>query len=143
MWWRKSSPPGRVTHDAIASTRSPITPPPASATTGSAVDRAGDLCRGKPCWKTIGGDPPDGRGYTFRDRDTTSDGIKTLLLKGGDEGKSKVVIRGNGANLPSGVTAALVSTTDVRLHLRLDGSSCLATTLGDVRTQHADRFRAT
>jgi hypothetical protein len=77
------------------------------------VDRAGDDCGGKPCWKAIGGAPPDGKGYLYKDGGASADGIKILLMKGGDAGKSKILIKGANnsskgqTSLPAGIAAGL------------------------------------
>jgi hypothetical protein len=75
------------------------------------VDGAG-LCGGDPCWKAIGD-----RGYKYKDRNAVSDGVFTLIAKGGDSGKAKLLLKGRGSNLPlpalplddsSGVTVQLL-----------------------------------
>jgi hypothetical protein len=73
------------------------------------IDRAGDLCAGKNCWKKLGGEPPTGKGYKFKDKDLTSDGVLVTLMKGGDVGKSKILVKGKNKNgtMPVGIAAAL------------------------------------
>ena len=57
------------------------------------VDRAGDVCAGKPCWKPIGKAPNDpsgpGKGYKYKDGSLAADGVLKLLYKGGDAGSSR------------------------------------------------------
>jgi hypothetical protein len=40
---------------------------------GFAVDRAGDVCAGKPCWKAVGL-----KGYQYKDEDAASDGVRAI-----------------------------------------------------------------
>jgi hypothetical protein len=110
------------------------------------VDRAGDLCDGKPCWKPLGHAPNDprgpGKGYKFLDRGLTSDGVAKLLYSGGAAGKSKVVLTGKGSNLPAGLAAALQLTQHAVLQLRSSDGICLGLTLSDITTQETDSFHA-
>lgn len=114
------------------------------------VDRAGDAnCSGgaAACWNPIGAVSPAGKGYKFKDTDLTSDGTSNLLLKGGptSAGKSKILLKGSGAGIPSGVTALLTTTTNVTVQLRGDDAlapGCWTVTLGTVKKQTADFFKA-
>ena len=75
------------------------------------VARAGDLCEGKPCWRPIGNAPNDprgpGKGYRYRDPALASDGVLKIVYRGGDAGRSQVVVIGKGPSLPAGMPAAL------------------------------------
>jgi len=107
------------------------------------VDRAGDLCGTKPCWKAGGGDPPSGKGYAYKDKLLASGGVGQLLLKGGAAGKSKAQLKGKGAGLPDGIAAALQSSTSVTIQLRgSDATQCLSATLGTVVKHDPDFFKA-
>jgi hypothetical protein len=68
----------------------------------SATAPAGGMCPGrkggKPCWKGQG-NPPGRKGYRYKDRAQTPDGLDLLLLKPGEEGKAKVVVKGKGIGL--------------------------------------------
>jgi hypothetical protein len=55
----------------------------------------GGVCAGKPCWKALGD-----KGFKYKDKELMSDGASQLLLKAGDEGKAKVLLKGKGDNLP-------------------------------------------
>ncbi|MGH7292737.1 MAG: thrombospondin type 3 repeat-containing protein, partial [Myxococcota bacterium] len=114
------------------------------------VDRAGQAtCSGgaSTCWGALGGTPPAGKGYKFKDSGGVSDGIGTILLKGGpaSAGKSKALLKGKGVNIPSGVTAALTATTSVTVQLRGDDApppGCWSVTLSTISKQTADFFKA-
>ncbi len=114
------------------------------------VDRAGNAnCSGggATCWASIGAAPPAGKGYKFKDTDLTSDGIGKILLKGGptSAGKSKILVKGKGALVPAGITAALTTTTSVTLQLRGDdapGAGCWSVTLNAIKKQTSDSFTA-
>jgi len=73
------------------------------------IDRAGDTCDGKDCWKKLGAAPPDGKGYKFKDKALTSDGTALVLMKGGDAGKSKALVKARNkvGTMPLGIAAAL------------------------------------
>jgi hypothetical protein len=114
------------------------------------VDRAGDAnCSGgaTTCWKSIGGAPPAGKGYNYKDTDLASNGTGKILLKGGSAsaGKSKILVKGKGINIPAGVTAALTATTSVTVQLRgndAPGAGCWTVTLGSIKKQVTDSFKA-
>ncbi|MEW6271394.1 MAG: hypothetical protein AB1689_19100, partial [Thermodesulfobacteriota bacterium] len=54
----------------------------------------GGVCRGKPCWKALGG-----VGVKYADRDRTPDGVESLVLRSGPAGKPSVVLTAKGATL--------------------------------------------
>jgi hypothetical protein len=109
------------------------------------VDRAGAAsCNGGECWSALGGDPPNGKGYSYKDKDATVQGIAKILLKGGagSAGKSKILVKGKGSNLPLPIAAALTSATAVTVQLHAEGTGCFGITLSDIKTQQGDAFTA-
>jgi cysteine-rich repeat protein len=66
-------------------------------------------------WTAIGT-----KGYKYKDPSGGSDGIQKVILKGGDQGKAKALVKGKGANLPDPppgpfalpVTAQLVNSSN-------------------------------
>jgi hypothetical protein len=113
---------------------------------GLDVARAGDAtCSGgaKECWKAIGGAPPGGKGYKYKDKSLAADGVLLMRLKGGEAGKAKTVVKGMGTNLPLPIAASLTSAASVTLQLRgSDAPLCFSVTLADVKNQEADFFKA-
>jgi len=68
------------------------------------------------------------KGYKYKDPTAAVDGIKQILLKGGDAGKSKILVKGKDAGL--GLTAATLpfAGTDVLVQLsNSDNSNCFET----------------
>ena len=63
-----------------------------SLKTAIEVDRAGDVCGRKACWKPLGGSPPVGRGYRYKDGAASAGGVRSIELKGGVAGKSRIVV---------------------------------------------------
>ena len=110
------------------------------------VDRGGDTCDGQPCWKPIGRAPNDpngpGRGYRFKDVAASSDGVRKILYKGGAAGTSKALVIGKGASLPSGIPAALDSSTAATIQLRASDGLCLGVTLGEIVKSEPGFFKA-
>jgi hypothetical protein len=108
-----------------------------------AVDRAGDTCGSAPCWKALGGDPPGGKGYKYKDDALAADGVFQILYKGGLAGKSKALIKGRGAGLPDNVADALLASSSATVQLRgSDAAQCLSITVTDIKKQEADFFKA-
>lgn len=110
------------------------------------VARAGALCGGKPCWRPVGHAPNDprgpGKGYRYRDRDLTADGVLSLIYRGGDAGRSQVVVNGKGSALPAGIPAALAAASAVTVQLRSSDGLCLSINLDEIQTQDATTFKA-
>ena len=44
--------------------------------------------------------PLGSKGYKYKDQTAAQDGITKIILKGGDAGKSKALVKGKGLNLP-------------------------------------------
>lgn len=106
------------------------------------VDRAGDTCGGALCWADIGGAPPAGKGYKYKDDALAAAGVFKLLLKGGAAGKSKALVKGKGPGLPD-VAAALQSAGSVTVQLRgSDAPQCLSASLSTIVKQDASFFKA-
>lgn len=113
------------------------------------VDRADDLCDGKDCWKEIGKEPPNGKGYKFKDKGTTSDGTIAIKLKGGPTGKSQVLWKANNKNgvMPTGLAAALHAgvpeggSATVQVHA-IPGPLCVSMTLSDIKKNDGQVFKA-
>ncbi len=110
------------------------------------VDRAGDLCQGKPCWRPIGSAPNDprgpGKGYRYRDTALGADGVSTIAYRGGIAGRSQVVVVGKGPSLPVGIPASLATTSQVTVQLRSSDGLCLSIDLNEIQAQDSNSFKA-
>jgi hypothetical protein len=126
------------------------------------VDRAGDLCAGKDCWKKLGKLPPDGKGYKYKDKDLASDGALVLKMKGGSAGKSKVIFKAKNKapnlNIPTGIAAALAAGVPAGSSAKVQfvanglpggsaagmmaGTTCLQLDLADVKKNDGVTFKA-
>jgi cysteine-rich repeat protein len=111
---------------------------------GLEVDRAGQQCAGKDCWRSVGAS-----GLLYKDKDASSDGTKLIKLLGGDAEKSKILVKAANnsskgqISLPTGITAALAGSTNATVQLfRSDTADCFAATLGTVVKNEADFFKA-
>ncbi len=110
---------------------------------GFQVDRSAETtCDGKACWKAVGKAPPDGKGYKFGEKAGNSNGITKILVKGGDAGKSKALVKGKGINLPSGITALLAGTSSATIQLRASDGVCVSVDVTDVKKSDPDFFKA-
>lgn len=114
------------------------------------VAAAGERCSGSACWKRLGKTPADPvhKGYTFLDRQSRHDGIRSLRLKGG-KGASQAVVRGvnnkqlGRRNLPTGVASALRGSRRATIQLHAgDEPLCLSARLGSVVTDTGRIFKA-
>lgn len=109
------------------------------------VDRAGRSCgpKDKACWKAI-----DAGGYAYRDRESSSDGVKRLVVVAGSVGKGRVGLKaGNAArkdrsSLPGGIAAALEGNDRATVQLVASDAGCIGVVLGRVKKADGSTFKA-
>lgn len=77
----------------------------------------GGMCRTRPCWRQTGS------GFKYSNRDLGSDGVSSLRLKAGGDGKARIVLRGMGGKLAMPDLAQLGSSVTVQLR-RSGGGPC-------------------
>jgi hypothetical protein len=82
---------------------------------------AGGNCGTKPCWQT------NPTAYAYRNRSAEPDGITSVDLKAGADGKPRAVVKGKGDLLSIPLLASLTSPLTVQLRNRTTGF-CLGTT---------------
>ena len=116
------------------------------------VDRAGATnCSDDAtiCWNTLGGAPPTGSGYKYKDDEFgihhNGDGVRQIQLKAGAAGKSKILVKGG--VLPSGLEglpAALQSSSSVTVQFRGSDAPvpCISATLNDIKKHDPNFFKA-
>ncbi len=115
---------------------------------GLVVDRAGNDCEGSPCWRSSGGDPPNGNGFRYRDRAASASGVGTIKVRSGTPGRSKIVL--NAANnaskqqaaLPIGIASALAGNASATMQYRVSHVGCMSVELTNVKKSDADVFSA-
>jgi len=107
------------------------------------IARGGQLCAGKPCWKAKGD-----KGFGYKDKASTSDGIAKLGYKAGDPGKGKADVKGaNKAtkgliSLPTGLVAALSGNTAPTMQLITSNGLCIGATLTEVKKDDGLQYQA-
>jgi hypothetical protein len=83
---------------------------------------AAQLCNGKPCWRELA------RGFVYRDRDLTPDGIGSVrMTQGLADGKTAIRLRGKGQRLGLPDLTQLGGVLEVQLQ-RIGDSACWAAT---------------
>jgi len=106
------------------------------------VDRAGQLCGTKPCWKAV-----STKGYKYADKLAAADGITKLQGTSGDAGKGKVQAKGqNKASkgltaLPTGIAAALQNNTQATVQIVTSDGACFSAVVDDVKTADGLQFK--
>jgi len=107
-----------------------------------AVDRAGEACGAKPCWKALRG------GFKYADPAAAASGVAKLLARGGAAGKGKLSLKarndaGRGqASLPTGLSAALAGGTGATAQLVASDGACFELAATRVKRAEAARFDA-
>jgi len=103
----------------------------------SATAPAGDQCAGLACWKALGT-----TGYKYKDRELTPNGLDTIILKAGDDGKAKIIVKGKGANL--GLLTPLDVELPVTVQLQSGNGQCWGADYFSVgvKKNEADLFKA-
>ncbi|MCC6766788.1 MAG: hypothetical protein IT293_19175 [Deltaproteobacteria bacterium] len=100
----------------------------------------GPLCGTKPCWKTV-----SDKGYMYKDKDATSDGLVQAKLTGGDAGKGAVKIQGknSGGNLPTGVVAGLLNNpSSATVQILSSDAACFNLGLTEIKKAESTVFQA-
>ncbi len=106
------------------------------------VDRAGQLCGTRPCWRTAGT-----KGYRYLDRNAGADGVRTIVATGGSAGRGRIVVKARNderrgqTTMPLGMTAALQLTQSVTVQTVTSDGACFGGTMTDVDASPT-RFRA-
>jgi len=106
------------------------------------VDRAGQSCGSKPCWKAAGA-----AGFKYKDAAASASGVSKLSLKSGAAGKGALSLqagnRGGGqGSLPTGIAAALQGALAATVQVHTGVPACFQAELGTVKEAGPDRFRA-
>ncbi len=107
------------------------------------VNKAGLWCAYSDCWRSSGGDPPDGKGYKYKDANASADGVSKITIKGGDAGKSKAILKASNrfGYQPLGIAAALAGHTNATMQLVTSDASCISATLTDIKKNDVDFFK--
>jgi hypothetical protein len=107
------------------------------------VDRAGDTCSGKPCWKVTGG----GTGASFKDKAATSDGVTKMQFAGKPGTGSKISFSAAGTNLAAVLPTPISGTeffdqdTDVLIQLSTSESAvCWESSFATPAKNRVDQF---
>jgi cysteine-rich repeat protein len=107
------------------------------------VDRAGQTCGAKPCWKAVGS-----VGFKYKDPAAAASGVRSLQLKSGDAGKGGLSLQAGNQSakaqtaLPTGIAAALQGATSATVQVLTDVPSCFQAELGTVKKADGTRFQA-
>jgi CSLREA domain-containing protein len=107
------------------------------------VDRAGQLCPDKACWKAKGT-----KGYGYKDKESSADGISKLGYKAGDSGKGNADAKGknNSAKaqtaLPQGVVAKLTGNIAPTIEMSTSDGFCVTATMNGVKKDTSTRYSA-
>ncbi len=94
---------------------------------------AGGTCPTKPCWKAIKG------GFKYNDKLFTPDGIQQLQLKSGIAGRSKIILKGKGIDIPM---PTLPLTTTVTVQLKNEDGVCWEARYSTAIKNIPQQFRA-
>lgn len=106
------------------------------------VDRAGETCGTKPCWKVRGTS-----GFSYKDKLAAADGVKKVAARSGGPGKGSFVMQGRNdaskglVSLPTGGAAALAGATSATLQMRASDGACFSAEL-TVRRAEGGKFEA-
>lgn len=113
------------------------------------VDRAGELCGPQaPCWRAAGKDPPDGKGYIYKDKHALSSGVSRLFLRGRKAGKSQALVHAKNhakkgwTSLATGTAGALAGQTRASMQLVTSDAACLSLELTDIVRNEVGYFKA-
>jgi hypothetical protein len=95
---------------------------------------AGGTCAGVACWKTI-----TGKGFNYKDKDRTPDGMEKLQLVSGVAGAAKISAKGKGVHLEMPTLGSLA--LPLRVQLRGAGQ-CWEATFSTAIANTTEQFKA-
>ena len=100
----------------------------------SATAPNGGVCAGAPCWKQTGS------GFKYKDKDLSPNGILGVVLKAGDDGKAKIMVKGKSGNL--GLPPTLSLTQPVTVQIKNNAGICWqATYSAPALVDQPDQFK--
>lgn len=101
---------------------------------------AGGVCSSKPCWKALGKTPGQ-KGYSYKDKEATPDGLKGLMLLPGPDGKAKVILKAKGENV--GLPIPL-DPVPLPLHVQLQAAdgTCFEATYSSAKDNTGETLKA-
>lgn len=102
---------------------------------GTAALGDATIAGGSGFWKVLGAN----KGYKYKDKPGSSDGITKVILKASTSNKAKALVKGKGLNLPDLVTPFATPVT-AQLH-NDDNNVCFTTTLSTVKKNVAGQFK--
>jgi len=103
----------------------------------AATAPAGGTCGSADCWRDLGAN-----GFKYVDKETTPNGVQKIILKPGDTGRSKVLVKGKGANLS--LLPLPVASFPLTVQLQGEHGECWDGSFDalDVRANDASIFKA-
>ena len=99
-----------------------------------AIIPPGGQCGKKPCWKSLK------TGFSYHNKARTPEGIASMLLKAGTNGKARIVVNGKGVDLMMPALPAIASPVTVQL-LNSTGGCWQAVYSAPFKKQKAKLFR--
>jgi hypothetical protein len=87
-------------------------------------------------WQTI-----DSKGFKYKDPGGTQDGVQKIILKGSTDNKSKILVKGKGANLPVSAEPTLTLPVTVQL-VNSDTGVCFTSNFTTAKKNVTDLFKA-
>jgi cysteine-rich repeat protein len=96
---------------------------------------AGGRCGGKPCWKRV-----KTKGFKYKDRELSPDGVDTVVLKSGADGRAGIIVKAKSEAL--GFPDALALVPPVRVQLQADTGECWEATYSRPAQGNAPVFKA-
>jgi len=106
------------------------------------VNRAGQMCGTKPCWKLVGGP-----GYKYSDKLLSSDGMLQLNFKSGLPTKGKVQAKAKNnlpkglTQMPTGIAAALTGDREATAQIMTSNAGCVTGTVTTVKEASGVLFK--
>jgi len=101
----------------------------------TAQPSANRTCRTKQCWKALGT-----KGFKYRDKSGTPDGLRSVRLRAGAADKAHIVVKGKGPNLS---VPSLPFASPVRVQLkRRDTGECWEATYTHAVLNSGNEFKA-
>jgi hypothetical protein len=99
------------------------------------LDRAGQLCRSRPCWR-----PKESGGLIYKDPKASADGVRKLVARGQVAGRRRLSVKARNnqnrsmVHLQTGIAAALGSAEGAIVQILTDDAGCVGINLTAIST---------
>jgi len=107
------------------------------------VDRAGGACGALPCWRAVGGAPPNGKGFAYKDSTSASNGVSIIKAKSSPAGSARLLVKATNktGHQPIGIAGELAGDISATIQIHTSDAACFSGSVSDIKKNDATAFK--